>query len=269
MKCTRVVVGALALTVAHFASAQSPAVAAADLVQPGALTYGTAATVAPFEYMENGKLVGFDIEMAALLAKHMKLEPKPMNMEFKGLIPALSSGRIDVINSAMYINDVRKQQVDFIPYMAIGNEIVVRKGNPKKITGRETICGFKVAVTLGGFQETYARADAKRCKDAGKPEVEVLTFPTSQDSVLSLSQGRVDAFFIQTPTAAKLMSERPDMYEIVGETFGADTTVGLAVSKSRPALRDAIAQALEIVKKDGSLAAVARKYSIPPSSLSN
>jgi polar amino acid transport system substrate-binding protein len=269
MKNSRTAVGALALSVCTLVSAQVAAPPASELVQAGALTYGTAATVAPFEYMENGKLTGFDIDMAALLAKQLKLEPKPMNMEFKGLIPALSSGRIDVINSAMYITEVRKQQVDFVPYMSIGNEIVVRKGNPKKITGREGICGFKVAVTLGGFQETYARADSKRCQDAGKPAVDVMTFPTSQDSVLSLSQGRVDAFFIQTPTAAKLISERPDTFEIVGETFGADTTVGLAVAKNRPALRDALAKALEAVTKDGSLAAVARKYSIPESSLSH
>ncbi|RYF61656.1 MAG: ABC transporter substrate-binding protein [Comamonadaceae bacterium] len=269
MKTTHKALALLACVLAPLCQAQTGTVPSTDLVQSGALTYGTAATVAPFEYMENGKLAGFDIEMGALLAAQMKLEPKPMNMEFKGLIPALSSGRIDVINSAMYINDARKQQVDFVPYLTIGNEIVVRKGNPKKIMGRDSICGAKVAVTLGGFQETYARADAQKCKDAGKPAVEVLTFPTSQDSVLSLSQGRVDAFFIQTPTAIKLLSERPDVYEITGETFGADTTVGLAVSKDKPALRDALTQALAAISKNGSLAEVARKHKIPVKTLVN
>ncbi|RYE43106.1 MAG: ABC transporter substrate-binding protein [Hyphomicrobiales bacterium] len=269
MKLSRTTLALLASAFVSLGHAQPAAVPGTELVQAGALTYGTAATVAPFEYMENGKLAGFDIEMGALLAAQLKLEPKPMNMEFKGLIPALSSGRIDVINSAMYINDARKQQVDFVPYLTIGNEIVVRKGNPKKITGRDSVCGAKIAVTLGGFQETYARADAQKCKDAGKPAVEVMTFPTSQDSVLSLSQGRVDAFFIQTPTAIKLLSERPDVYEIAGETFGADTTVGLAVSKDKPALRDALTQALATINKNGSLAEVARKHKIPVKTLVN
>jgi polar amino acid transport system substrate-binding protein len=87
--------------------------------------------------------------------------------------------------------------------------------------------------------------------------------------VLSLSQGRVDAFFIQTPTAIKLLGERPDVYEVVGETFGKDTTVGMAVSKSNPALRDALAQALTAIVKDGSLGQVARKYRIPENTLLN
>ncbi|MGF1525526.1 MAG: transporter substrate-binding domain-containing protein, partial [Candidatus Competibacterales bacterium] len=65
-----------------------------ELAQSGRLTYGTAATFAPFEYVEDGELTGFDIEMGALLAEKMGLEPQPMNMEFNGLIPALQGGRM-------------------------------------------------------------------------------------------------------------------------------------------------------------------------------
>ena len=83
-------------------------------------------TFAPFEYQENGKLTGLDIELGAEIAKAMGLEPAPLNIEFKGLIPALLGSRIDAINSAMYINPERSQQVDFVPYMRIGNEIRLR-----------------------------------------------------------------------------------------------------------------------------------------------
>src|SRR5207248_4420045 len=68
-----------------------------DLVNSGKITYGVAATFAPFEYMEEGKLLGFDIELMDAIAKKMSLGVEIMNMEFKGLIPALQSNRIDVI----------------------------------------------------------------------------------------------------------------------------------------------------------------------------
>lgn len=105
-----------------------------------------------------------------------------MNMEFKGLIPALSGGRIDLINSAMYMNAKRAEQVDFIPYLKIGNQVIVQAGNPAKITGRDnSLCGKTISVTLGGIQENQARADDERCKAKGLDGVKVLTFPTAQD----------------------------------------------------------------------------------------
>jgi ABC-type amino acid transport substrate-binding protein len=94
------------------------------------LTYGTAATFSPFEYQKHGKLIGFDIEMGDAVAAKMGLTPAPLNIECRGLIPALQGKRVDVINSAMYFNPRRAEQVDFIPYMSIGNEVVVKKSNP-------------------------------------------------------------------------------------------------------------------------------------------
>src|SRR5581483_2977612 len=117
----------------------------------------------------------------------------------KGLIPALQSKRIDIINSAMYIRPEREEQVDFVPYLTVGNEIVVQAKNPKGIKSREDMCGVKVAVTLGGFQEKLAREDDENCKKAGKAGVEVMTFPTAQDAALALKNGRADAIYNATP----------------------------------------------------------------------
>ena len=123
-----------------------------------------------------------------------------MNMEFKGLIPALQGGRLDIINSAMYINEQRASQVDFIPYLKIGSLVVVQAENPAKITGRDnSLCGKTVAVTLGGIQETYARADDKQCHERGLAGVTVMTMPTAQDSALTVRQGRADAFLTPRP----------------------------------------------------------------------
>src|SRR4051812_27015186 len=99
------------------ASAGAAEVRPDALVEKGALTYGVAATFAPFEFQRNGQLTGFDVDMIEALAAKMKLKTNPMNMEFKGLIPALQGGRLDVINSAMYMNAQRAEQVDFIPYL--------------------------------------------------------------------------------------------------------------------------------------------------------
>src|SRR5277367_6544936 len=81
-------------------------------IEQGQLTYGVAATFAPFEYTQNDALVGFDIDLINAVAKEMKLAPNAQNMDFGGLIPALQGGRIDIINSAMYMTPARAGQVD-------------------------------------------------------------------------------------------------------------------------------------------------------------
>ena len=138
--------------------------AAVETIAKGQLTYGTAATFMPFEYVKAGKLTGFDIDLINALSKEIQLTPAPMPMEFKGLIPALQGKRLDIINSAMYVNPTRAEQVDFVPYLKIGSRVVVRKGNPANITGRDlSLCGKNIAVTLGGIEESQARADNQRC----------------------------------------------------------------------------------------------------------
>lgn len=242
------------------AEAQVPAL---QLLTPGKLTYGVAATFAPFEYMVDGKFVGFDIEFGEAIARKMGLEPVIMNIEFRGLIPALQGKRIDIINSAMYINPQRAEQVDFIPYMRIGNQIIVRKGNPLNIRSRDDLCGRRVAVTLGGIQETYARQDSEKCVAAGRPAVTVMTFPTAQDSTLSVRQGRADAHFDSTPGAAKLTSELPDVFEVAGDVFENNTQIGIAVRKGETALKAAIEAAIAQVVADGTYVRLMQKYNLP------
>ncbi|WP_102960089.1 ABC transporter substrate-binding protein [Mangrovicella endophytica] len=236
------------------------------LVEDGALTYGVAATFAPFEFQKDGQLTGFDIDFIGAIAKKLNAEPKAMNMEFKGLIPALQGGRLDVINSAMYMNPQRAEQVDFVPYMKIGNRVVVQKGNPAKITGRDdTLCGKTVAVTLGGIQESQARADDERCKTAGKDGVKVMTLPTAQDSTLTLRQGRADAIYDSTPGVAKLLNELPDEFETVGEEFESSTSIGIATRKGDAALQEALNAAIKDVVADGTYAELLKKWNLPES----
>ena len=265
MRLSRLCVGFIVLVASIYSVTAQEVTPPAKLVESGKLTYGTAATFRPFEYMVDGKLTGFDIEFGAHLAGILGLEVNPMPMDFGGLIPALKSGRMDIINSAMYIKPERAEQVDFVPYMRVGNEIVVKKGNPHNVGSRADLCGLKVAVTLGGIQESYAREDSAKCSSAGKSAVTVMTFPTAQDSALAVKSGRADAFYNSTPGATVQVTELPDDYEIVGETFAANTQIGFAIRKGDAEMLSAIRKALAIAVEDGTYAKLIEKYGLPSS----
>lgn len=246
----------------------SPGIAAdagsATFVEKGALTYGVAATFAPFEFQRNGQLTGFDVEMIDALSKKLSLKAAAMNMEFKGLIPALQGKRIDLINSAMYMNAQRAEQVDFIPYLKIGNQVIVQAANPSKITGRDnSLCGKTIAVTLGGIEETYARQDDKRCRDAGQAGVTVMTLPTAQDSALTLRQGRADVAFDSTPGAVELMEKVPGVYATAGSEFEQNTQIGMAVRKGDAAVKAAVEAGLKEIVADGTYKKLIANWKLP------
>ncbi|WP_223068635.1 ABC transporter substrate-binding protein [Paenibacillus caui] len=233
-----------------------------SLAKKGVLTYATAATFPPFEYMSNNQFTGFDIELGQAIAEQMGLKVEIQSMNFDGLIPALQGKRIDMINSAMYIKPEREQQVDFVTYMGLGDSIVVKSGNPKGIKSLDDLSGNTVAVTRGAVEEINVREHNEKLKQAGKTEIKVLALPTANDAVLATEQGRADAFLHSSPGAAYLQEEKPGVFEIAG-TFGSDTKIGIAVRKGDTEMKAAIEAALKNVVEDGTYKKLMDKYHLP------
>ncbi|MFG3689827.1 ABC transporter substrate-binding protein [Micromonospora sp. NPDC047740] len=236
----------------------------AELVTDGALTYGVAASFPPFEFKgPDGEPTGFDIEMMDALAGYMALKATPLDIDFDGLIPALGGKRVDIINSAMYIKPEREQKVDFVPYMVIGETIMVPKGNPKGIARvPEDLSAKTVAVTRGAIGETYMTGFNKQLKAAGKPEMKILALPNNQDALLAVQSGRADAFDTSTPGAAYTASQN-DKVEVAA-TFDVGTKIGIAVRKGDTATAASIEQALDKFVANGDYAKLLAKYHLPP-----
>jgi polar amino acid transport system substrate-binding protein len=164
----------------------------------------------------------------------------------------------------MYMNPERAEQVDFVPYLQIGNQVIVSADNPKKITGRDnSLCGTSIAVTLGAIEETYARQDEKRCKEENLTAPNVLTFPTAQDAALAVAQGRADAFFDSTPGAVALMDKLPGKYKTVGAEFETHTKLGMATRKGDAAMKAQIETGLKELAADGSYKELIKKWNLP------
>lgn len=243
-----------------------PAAAFAEelrLVEPGKLTYGSSPTFTPFEFMKDGKPQGFDIELMDAIAKRMGLQSNMMGMEFKGVIPALLGGRVDAGVSGLYITAERQAVADMIPYVKVGNQIIVQKGNPKHVSGREALCGMKVAVPVSTAFEASAKQLSTACTQAGKPAIDLLSLTGSNVVALTLSQGRVDAALNSTATAAAMMAETPDTYELAGDPFDAETKVGIAIRKDNPALKDGVDRALKGLAADGTYLALLKRWNLP------
>jgi polar amino acid transport system substrate-binding protein len=254
-----------------FALALLPATtlaAALQTVEPGKLTWGASPTFIPFEIMTDGKPQGFDIDMMEALGKQVGLQSTMMAMDFKGIIPGLLGGRMDAGVSGFYITPERLAVVDMIPYAVIGNQMIVAKGNPKHITGYDGLCGTKIGVPVNTVFEVSAKKAADKCNAEGKP-TDVLSLPGSNLVALALAQGRVDCALNSTATAAAMMSETPDTYELAGPAFDANTKLGIAVRRDDPAMLAALQGALKTLMENGTYAALLAKWNLQQSALVN
>ncbi len=110
--------------------------AAMPEVPPGGetdvLRLGTAAVTEPFSFVDGSQqVVGFDIELARHVARQQGKTLEVVNMEFGSLIPALLSGKVDMIAACITITDERARKVLFSePYYTGGIAALVREAKP-------------------------------------------------------------------------------------------------------------------------------------------
>jgi polar amino acid transport system substrate-binding protein len=236
------------------------------LLDAGKLTWGASVTFPPFEFLADGKPAGFDVDLVEAIALKMKVQSAMSVMDFKGLIPALMGSRIDAIVSGMYINPERSQVVDFIPYLRVGDQLLVPKGNPLHLTALPQLCGRRLAAAVGTVYEKQAQKLAADCDKDGKGTMTIISLTSTASSALALKEGRADALVASVPTVLALIKESPDAFETAGETFDNDTLLGIGFPKDKTALKEAVGTAFKAVVADGTYAALIKKYGLPDSS---
>ena len=92
--------------------------------------FATSAEYPPFEYQEHGVLKGFDIELAKLIAKELGKEAVFDNMQFSSILPALTSGQVDIAISTITITNERKNFRFTAPYYFEGMAAVFKQETP-------------------------------------------------------------------------------------------------------------------------------------------
>lgn len=220
------------------------------LVTPGVITATTNPAVPPLQYVdESGKFIGMDMELGELIAAKLCLQIKYVASEFVTMIPALKSGRYDMIDTFMYYTPARAEQIHMIPYGAATNSIVVLAA----ASGGETLESFsgkRFATQLGSMDDVNARAASKALTDAGKPGIDVRTFPSYADVLQALAAGQVDGAIVSTDSAFYYKtSKKVTFFRIAASgLFPHLETIGFA----DPVLAARAADALNAMKADGS-----------------
>ncbi len=155
---------------------------------PAPLVVGMELAYPPFEMTDpQGQPAGVSVDLARALAEHMGRPLQIENIPFDGLIPALKTGRIDLVISSMTATAERRQSIDFSePYLTTG--LAILAGRDRAITTIEDLnqAGRTVAVKLGTTGELYARDHL--------PRATLTVLKEESACVLEVIQHKADAF---------------------------------------------------------------------------
>ena len=216
------------------------------------LYVGTNPEFYPFEYLENGKIVGFDADLIEAIGNKLGKEIVWKNIAFDGLLPALQSKKIDVIIAGMTATEERKKFVNFSePYFTSSQVIILNSENKEslEIKSYNDLPNHTVGVVLGYTGDVAI---------SKVPNVNIQRFNGASEAIMALKAKKVQAVIIDSEPAKNYVQNNKGLQLI--STDIAKEEYSIAVSKDNTQLAEEINNAYKALVEDGSYQKLMDKY---------
>jgi polar amino acid transport system substrate-binding protein len=217
------------------------------------LTVGMEMSYPPFEMTdEKGSPKGVSVDLANELGKALGKKIVIQNTAFDGLIPALKTGKIDIIISSMTITDERKQSIDFSdPYLTTGLCLLVGNKSPVKSIDDLDKPGITVAVKKGTTGHTFATQNLKNAR--------LLVLDKETAAVLEVVQGKADAFIYDQMSTYQNWKKNQANTRALLNPFQQEKW-GIALRKDDDQLKTRINQFLKSFREQGGFERLGDTY---------
>ncbi|MCB1859910.1 MAG: ABC transporter substrate-binding protein [Gammaproteobacteria bacterium] len=211
---------------------------------------GTEGAYPPFNMIDkDGKVAGFDVDIARALCEKMAAECTFVTQDWDGIIPGLLAGKYDAIVASMSITEERKNAVDFSDrYYSNSLAMIAKKGagiDPTKLNG----------LSVGAQRATIAADHAANIEGASAK-----LYDTQENAYLDLNSGRIDVLVTdRLPGYDWLTSEQGQEFEFIGDKIDIGDEIGIAVRKG-DALQARFNKAISEIRADGTYDEINAKY---------
>jgi ABC-type amino acid transport substrate-binding protein len=213
---------------------------------------GTAADNPPFEFIQNSKITGFDIELIEKIGTIIGKKIEIHNMEFSGLLAALNSQKIDLSIAGFSITDERRQQVDFSDaYLVTNIAVLYRKEDSDKIFDISSLSGKIIGALLG---TTWAQV-ATQIADDQKATTQLL----SNNLLLfeQLKTKAIDVMLVEVSQAIKFQEQNPQLNYFLLDNMKSEFAIALPKNSK---FTNQINEAIKQLEKDGFIRELKRKW---------
>jgi polar amino acid transport system substrate-binding protein len=233
---------------ALFGAACADARSVEDIRKSGTIVIASEGKFAPFNFVDGGKLTGFEIDIANEVAKRMGVKPEWKAMGFDGLLVGLAQDRWDMVIASHGITEERAKAVTFAsPHYCTGGVIISKDG---KIRTAADLTGKVVAVQTG---TTYYENVKKL------PVKDVRNFPQDASARAALESGHVDAWVTDKFVGRASLAATPGTSLKIGDFLFVER-VAAAVAKGNTGLVNEIDKALAAMLADGTYTQISKKW---------
>ena len=226
-----------------------------DIKAKGTLTVGVEAggTGAILSAEPGGKIVGQDADLSALIAKKLGVKLEMVETPWPGIIPALLSGRFDMIMSGMTATKARAEKVNFSTPYGDASLVAATLADGSVKTAAD-LPGKTVGVLLGTNTVDFAKKFSAKMAEQGKPALTVKTYDDIPSMLIELTNKNIDAIMLPRPIIGGYLAKKPGAYKLI-DGLGDKSYFGVAIRKEDVKLLAAVNAILMQAKSDGTLAA--------------
>ncbi|MFY9635021.1 MAG: ABC transporter substrate-binding protein [Cellulosimicrobium cellulans] len=232
--------GALTLTACGGTTTPAASEGGIQLINAGKLTVCSDVPYEPFEFQKDGKIVGFDMDIANEIAKDLNAELSVVDSSFEAIETGTALTGCDLSISSVSITDVRKSVMDFSnPYM--DDDLTLVATTESGITDINSAKGKKVGVQQATTGAKYAAEngiDAQQFEDSGL-------------LVQAIQAGTIDAALGNQSILAYAIKDDPKFKRVEDYTSG--EKLGISIKKGNTAMTEKVNATLKRITDDGSL----------------
>jgi polar amino acid transport system substrate-binding protein len=260
MTALRTIVRPIALSLIGAAVAMT-SLAASAFQQDGKIVAGSDVTFFPYEYMDNNRPAGFDIEFLDGLGKLMGRQVETLDTRFPNLITGLQGGRFDLTNSSMYITAERVKVIDMIPYLKSGESILALKGGTFQPKRPEDFCGHKIgSMAATSWLAQMNKLSTDYCVKNGLPPIAISEYATDPQTTQAMLAHAVEAQITDAAVARGVVEKLGNRVVISSDTLIYPVLNGFGVKKGNDEVKSALVDALGRYRATPEYAALLKKY---------
>lgn len=212
-------------------------------------------TYPPMEFESNdGKVIGLDVDLARAIAKVLKVDVEFIVMPWDGILAGLQSNRYDIIMSSMNVTPERSQQVNFVPYLSMGQIFVIKK-NTAPVKTEADLKGRVIAVQA----DTTSFNALEEFKKKGIAIKEIKAFKGATETFSALKSNQADTVITDEAVGFYYAGLDNKTFVVSGNAIKPEP-IGIAVKKSDAKLLKALKDAVATIKKDGEYTRIYKEW---------
>jgi ABC-type amino acid transport substrate-binding protein len=225
----------------------------------GVLRIGTYFVNPPFEYVSKGRKVGFEVDLMNEVARRLRSRPSFVNTHWEVMLRQMQAGRYDCIVGGITITPARERMLAWsTPYLTTTLSLIVDSARTPQLRDLADLKDATVGVQAATTDYELAVSMQRRGQIS---RVKIYRFDLIGEAMTDLTAGHITAVMKVYPVAVWLGARTPGL-RIVAQVPRDPQPLGIGIDQNNPGLVTAIDAALAEIKRDGTYASLAHKWSI-------